>query len=37
VAGALALESEVFLTTDDRQAQLAKAEGLKVVTIAEGG
>ena len=37
VAGALALESEVFLTTDDRQAQLAKAEGLKVVTVAEGG
>jgi predicted nucleic acid-binding protein len=37
VAGALALESEVFLTTDDRQAQLAKAEGLKVVTVAELG
>jgi predicted nucleic acid-binding protein len=37
VAGALALESEVFLTTDDRQAQLAKAEGLKVVTVVELG
>lgn len=34
VAGALALESELFLTTDGRQAQLAKAEGLKVVSIA---
>ena len=34
VASALALDSEVFLTTDDRQAQLAKAEGLKVVTAA---
>ena len=32
VASALALDSEVFLTTDDRQAQLAKAEGLEVVT-----
>jgi predicted nucleic acid-binding protein len=31
VAGALTLESELFLTTDSRQAQLAKAEGLKVV------
>jgi predicted nucleic acid-binding protein len=37
VAGAMALESEVFLTTDDRQAQLAKAEGLNVVTVAEAG
>jgi len=33
VAGALTLESELFLTTDARQAQLAKAEGLKVVSI----
>jgi len=32
VAGALTLESELFLTTDARQAQLAKAEGLKVVS-----
>src|SRR5206468_769303 len=32
VASALALESELFLTTDERQAQLAKAEGLKVVS-----
>lgn len=32
VAGALTLECELFLTTDARQAQLAKAEGLKVVT-----
>jgi predicted nucleic acid-binding protein len=32
VAGALALESELFLTTDTRQAQLARAEGLKVVS-----
>lgn len=31
VAGALTLESELFLTTDSRQAQLAKAEGLKIV------
>ena len=31
VACALALESELFLTTDNRQAQLAKAEGLKVI------
>lgn len=37
VASALELESEVFLTTDDRQAQLAKAEGLRVVTVAEPG
>ena len=33
VASALTLESELFLTTDARQAQLAKAEGLKVVSI----
>ena len=32
VAGALTLESELFLTTDTRQAQLAKAEGLKVAS-----
>ena len=32
VAGALTLESELFLTTDVRQAQLAKAEGLKVAS-----
>jgi hypothetical protein len=31
VASALTLECELFLTTDDRQAQLARAEGLKVV------
>jgi len=33
VAGALTLESELFLTTDRRQAQLAKAEGLKVASV----
>ena len=33
VAGALTLESEMFLTTDARQAQLAKAEGLKVRSV----
>jgi len=33
VAGALTLDSELFLTTDGRQAQLAKAEGLKVVSV----
>lgn len=33
VASALTLESELFLTTDTRQAQLAKAEGLKVVSL----
>lgn len=33
VASALALESELFFTTDSRQAQLAKAEGLKVVSV----
>lgn len=37
VASALTLESEVFLTTDDRQAQLAKAEGLKVITATAEG
>lgn len=34
VAGALILESEQFLTTDVRQAQLAKAEGMKVIMAA---
>jgi hypothetical protein len=33
VAAALTLECELFLTTDARQAQLAKAEGLKVVSV----
>jgi hypothetical protein len=33
VAAALALESEQFLTMDARQAQLARAEGMKVVTV----
>jgi hypothetical protein len=33
VAGALALQCELFLTTDARQAHLAKAEGLKVVSV----
>jgi hypothetical protein len=33
VASALTLESELFLTTDSRQAQLATAEGLKVVSV----
>jgi predicted nucleic acid-binding protein len=32
VASALTLESELFLTTDERQARLAKAEGLKVAS-----
>ena len=32
VASALTLETELFLTTDASQAQLASAEGLKVVT-----
>jgi predicted nucleic acid-binding protein len=37
VASALSLESELFLTTDARQAKLARAEGLRVVsTFAEG-
>ncbi len=31
VACAVTLESELFLTTDARQAQLAKAEGLKIL------
>jgi len=34
VAAALTLESELFLTTDGRQAELAKAEGLKVASVA---
>lgn len=34
VANALTLESEIFLTTDVRQSQLARAEGLKVVAVA---
>jgi predicted nucleic acid-binding protein len=34
VACALSLESEQFLTTDARQAQLANAECLKVISIA---
>lgn len=33
VASALTLESELFLTTDHRQAQLAKAQGLTVVSV----
>jgi hypothetical protein len=33
VASALLLEGELFLTTDTRQAQLARAEGLKVATV----
>ena len=33
VASALALESELFLTTGHRQAQLARAEGLQVVSV----
>jgi hypothetical protein len=33
VACALLLESEVFLTSDQRQAALAKAEGLQVVLV----
>jgi predicted nucleic acid-binding protein len=36
VAAALTLESEVFLTTDTRQSELAKAEGLEVVSAAAG-
>jgi predicted nucleic acid-binding protein len=35
VAAALELESEVFITTDNRQAQLAKAETLKVVAASD--
>ena len=34
VASALTLESEVFLTTDGRQAKLARAEGLRVSNVA---
>jgi len=33
VANALTLDSELFLTTDGRQAQLAKAEGMKVASV----
>jgi predicted nucleic acid-binding protein len=33
VAGALSLESDQFLTTDARQARLARAEGMKVVMV----
>jgi predicted nucleic acid-binding protein len=33
VAAALTLESDLFLTADARQAQLAKAESLKVVSV----
>ena len=33
IAEALTLESELSLTTDGRQAQLAKAEGLKVASV----
>lgn len=36
VASALALESELFLTTDARQSQLAKAEGLQVPAAGPG-
>jgi len=35
VAFALELESELFLTTDRQQAELAKAEGLEVIALAE--
>lgn len=34
VACALALESELFVTTDERQARLARAERLKVLSLA---
>ena len=37
VASALTLESEQFLTTDARQAQLAKTEGLTVVSVGRHG
>jgi predicted nucleic acid-binding protein len=33
VAAAMMLESELFLTTDGRQSELAKAEGLKVTLV----
>lgn len=36
VASALTLESELFLTTDERQALLARAEGLKAPGLFEG-
>ncbi len=36
VACALLLESEVFLTSDQRQAALAKAEGLHVTLVPTG-
>jgi hypothetical protein len=35
VASALTLESELFLTTDARQSDLARAEGLEVVSAGE--
>lgn len=35
VASALTLESELFLTTDVRQSELARAEGLKVILPVE--
>lgn len=35
VAFALELNSELFLTTDECQGQVAKAEGLKVATVAD--
>jgi hypothetical protein len=35
VAFALDLESELFLTTDRYQAELARAEGLRVVSLAQ--
>ena len=35
VAVALEFECEVLLTTDDRQAQVARAEGLRVISIKE--
>jgi len=35
VAFALELNCELFLTTDECQGQVAKAEGLKVVTVAD--
>jgi hypothetical protein len=37
VAAALTLRSKLFLTTDVRQAQLARAEGLKVVSVIKAG
>jgi hypothetical protein len=35
VAAALELKSDLFLTTDMRQAELAKAEGLRVASVFE--